>query len=198
MLKRIFIVSLIVILLIVVFHSFFLQAVPSFLYVEDKLEKADVILVLAGDGNGERVAQAVKLYKAGWAPKILMSGGPAIWHVTYADNMRWQATSLGVPRKDVIIQDKSKSTYEDIFFSHKIIKGMHAKKVILVTSPFHMRRTRAVAKKFIGHEGIKVIAYPVQKSNFNPDKWWQRHEDTQYVVWECFALVQYLFKGYLF
>ena len=171
---------------------------PKFLRVQDPLEKSDIILTLAGDSNGERVAQAVKLYKMGYAPKILMSGGPAIWHLTYADNMRRQATSLGVPKRSVILQDRSRSTMEDIQFSLPILQKLGVKKVILVTSPTHIRRSSLVARKYFTHSGIKVIAYPAQRSEFNPEHWWTRHEDTQPVIWESLALVQYLLKGELF
>ncbi|OGC22158.1 hypothetical protein A3J90_02200 [candidate division WOR-1 bacterium RIFOXYC2_FULL_37_10] len=198
MLKKLFICFVVFIILFVFFYSFIFQGMASFLKVQDKLEKADIVLTLAGDSNGERVAQAVVLYKQGYAPKILMSGGPAVWNLTYAQNMRRQATSLGVPSKDVILQDRSKSTLEDIKFSLPILKKLSAKKLILVTSPTHIRRATLVARKYYGREGIKVIAYPVQESDFNPDRWWTRHEDLQLVVWEYISLAGYLLKGELF
>ncbi|MBI5700621.1 YdcF family protein [Candidatus Saganbacteria bacterium] len=196
--KKSLIVFLILMTAAIVFHPVILNGMAKFLYVRDKLEKSDVILVLAGDSNGERAAHGVDLYKKGFAPKILMSGGPAIWHLTYAENMRNQATSLGVPAKDVLLQDRSRSTFEDIKFSLLILKKIDAKKVILVTSPTHIRRSRLVARKFFKKEGIKVMASPVEKSEFNPNKWWTRHEDTQYVVWEYVSLIGYMLKGKLF
>lgn len=198
MLKRILVGLFLFVSLIVVLHSFILQGMASFLLVQDNLEKVDIIMTLAGDSNGERVAQAVKLLKLGYAPKILMSGGPAIWNMTYAENMRLQATSLGVKNQDVIVQDKSMSTIEDIKFSLPILKRLKVKKLILVTSPTHIRRASLVAHKYYDREGIRVIVYPVQKSSFNPDKWWTRHEDVQPVIWEYIALVQYLLKRQLF
>ena len=198
MLKKLFFGFIIFLLFFIIAHPFILQWMPSFLYVQDKLEKADVILTLAGDSNGERVAQAVALYKQGYVPKILMSGGPAVWHLTYAENMRRQATSLGVPANDVALQDKSRSTIEDIKFSLPILQKMNAHSIILVTSPYHIRRASLVARKYYTPMKIKVIASPAQKSIFNPNGWWRRHEDTQFVVWEYIGMVQYLLKGQLF
>lgn len=195
--KALFIIAIVVVLAIIL-HPFIFRAMAGFLIAQDKLEKADVILVLAGDSNGERAGQAVELYKKGYAPKILMSGGPAVWHLTYAANMKHQATTLGVPGRDVLLEDKSKSTIEDIRFSLPILKRMKVKSIILVTSPSHTCRASLVAKKYYTPENIKVLVYPVQKSEFNPDKWWLRHEDTQLIVWEYVSLVQYLLKGQLF
>jgi uncharacterized SAM-binding protein YcdF (DUF218 family) len=178
-------------------HGSLLRAAAGFLVVRDPLEKADAIIVLAGDANGERVTQGVELYRAGWAPKIIMSGGPAAWHLTYAENMKKQARSLGVAEKDIIIQDRSLSTREDVVFSLAVLKKIRAKKVIMVSSPFHMRRMILTAKKKYTREGIKVIACPVEHSKWKPEGWWRRHEDTQPVVYEYMAMVQYLFKGWL-
>ncbi|MFA4966610.1 MAG: YdcF family protein [Candidatus Margulisiibacteriota bacterium] len=175
-----------------------LNGLANFLIIQDKLEKADVILVLAGDSNGERVEGAANLFKLGYAPKILMSGGPAVWNLTYAQNMREEARLLGIPDKDILIQDRSKSTYEDIKFSFRILKKINAKSVILVSSPYHMRRAVSLARKLYPKEGIKVIAFPCQKSEWKKEGWWLRHEATQPVIHEYMALFQYLLKGWLF
>jgi uncharacterized SAM-binding protein YcdF (DUF218 family) len=195
--------KLIIALIIIFFcgwlvYPFILQGMANFLVVQDQLEKADAILVLAGDANGERVAQAVELYKAGWAKKIIMSGGPAVWNLTYAQNMRNQAKYLGVQPEDIFIQDKSESTYEDIKFSLPILQNIGVMRLILVSSPYHMRRMTQVARKMYNPKGIKVIPYPVKKSKWKADKWWTRHEDTQLVIWEYIAMIEYLLKGWLF
>lgn len=196
--KKLFVSIILIIIALIVLHPFILTKMSDFLVVQDKLEKSNVILVLAGDSNGERVGQAVELYKKGYAPKILMSGGPAVWHLTYAENMKRQATSLGVPARDVMLEDKSRSTIEDIRFSLPILRQLKARSIILVTSPSHTRRASLVARKYYNPENIIVFVYPVQKSEFNPNKWWTRHEDTQPVVWEYVSLAQYLLKGQLF
>jgi uncharacterized SAM-binding protein YcdF (DUF218 family) len=181
--------------LLIIFHPFLLERAAEFLIVQDKLVKADTILVYAGDANGERVAQAVELYKKGYGKFLLMSGGPAIWHQTYADNMREQAKSLGVAEKDILIQDRSRSTYEDAKFSLPMLKAKKVRSVILVTSPYHMRRARRTTRRLYDKENIKVIAYPVQNSEFKVKGWWKRHDATQAVVWEYEAFIFYLIKG---
>jgi uncharacterized SAM-binding protein YcdF (DUF218 family) len=181
--------------LMIIFHPFLLERAAEYLIVQDKLEKADAILVYAGDANGERVAQAVDLYKKGYGKFLLMSGGPAIWHQTYADNMRAQAKSLGVADKDILIEDRSCSTYEDAKFSLPMLKAKKVRSVILVTSPYHMRRALRTTRRQFDKEGIKVIAYPVQNSEFKVKGWWKRHDATQVVVWEYEAFIFYLIKG---
>ncbi len=175
---------------------FFLEGVARFLIVRDKIESAELIVVLGGDDNGERAMEAVDLYRKGYAKKILMSGGPLAWNLTSAGWMKKQAMAMGVPSHAITLEDKSRSTLENALFTLPILKERGIKSFILVTSPTHSRRAKRVFKKVCSKEGIKVISYPAQKSKFQLSGWWTRHEDTQLVMWEYVSLVYYSLKGY--
>jgi uncharacterized SAM-binding protein YcdF (DUF218 family) len=196
--RRYLLISVIiaVVLLIVALHPLILEGVGRFLIIQDKLSPSDVILVLAGDANGERVAEGVKLYKAGLAKKMLVSGGPLAWNLTSAEWMKRQAVAMGVPAGDILLQDRSRSTLEDIAYSLPVIKEKGFKSVILVTSPYHTRRSKRVFRKMGAGSGVSVSVYPAQNSDFKLDRWWLRHEDTSHVVWEYVAMVYYFLKGY--
>jgi len=183
-------------LLLYTFHPFILGGMVRHLIVQDPLAPADLILVLGGDSNGERVNEAVDLYKNGYAKKLLMSGGKLSWQLTYAGWMKKQAVSMGVPARAILIEDKSESTIENAQFSLPIVLKNKIKSVILVTSPVHTLRAKKVFNKLFSKEGIKVMVRPVQKSDFNPDRWWTRHEDTAHVVWEYVSSVLYFLKGF--
>lgn len=175
---------------------FILEGMARFLIVQDKIEPAQLIIVLAGDDNGERVVEAVNLYQKGYAKNLLMSGGPLAWNLTSAEWMRKQARTLGVPAHAIILEDKSRSTLENALFTLPILKKRGIKSIILVTTPTHSGRAKRVFKKVYSKEGIKVMSYPAQKSRFQLSGWWTRHEDTQLVMWEYVSLVYYSLKGY--
>jgi uncharacterized SAM-binding protein YcdF (DUF218 family) len=177
-------------------HPYIFTFMADHLVVRDSLDRADLIIVLGGDSNGERVAEAVDLYRRGYAPRLLMSGGPLAWNLTYAQWMKKQAVEAGVPAAAIMVQAESRSTLDDALLSLPLVKQSGAQTVIMVTSPYHSRRASVVFRKVFGPEGIRVISYPVRQSEFNPDRWWTRHEDTGYVVWEYVANVLYFFKGY--
>ena len=181
----------------ILFYPFALQKMADLLMVQDRLARSDLIIVLGGDTNGERVREGVKLFKQGYADRLLMSGGPVVYKLTLAQAMMQQALALGIPPAAIVLQDRSQSTREDALFSLPIAKKLSAKSVILVTSPYHTRRAAKVFRKVFLPEGIKVLVDQARPSVFNPVCWWKRHEDTTDVVWEYCALVMYLFKGYL-
>ena len=55
-----------------------IQEITEYLGHEDELEKSDFIFVFGGKNVG-RIQKAVELWKAGWAPKIWISGGHPIY-----------------------------------------------------------------------------------------------------------------------
>jgi uncharacterized SAM-binding protein YcdF (DUF218 family) len=177
-------------------YPFILTSLAKRLVVSDKIGRADAIIVLAGDTNGERVTAGVNLYKQGYAQYLLMSGGQLAWRLTYAEWMKKQAVVEGVTASAVLLQDRSMSTIEDAKFSLPIVQAHNFQSVILVTSPYHTGRAARVFKKVFGRAGISVAVHPAEEKDFNPNRWWSRHEDTGLVVWEYVSSVLYFFKGY--
>ena len=58
-------------------HVPILREIASFLIIEDSLEPAAAIVALGGDPPF-REMEAAKLYRAGWAPKVVVILG-ALW-----------------------------------------------------------------------------------------------------------------------
>ena len=196
--KRLYWLGGFLLLLIILYFSraFWLEGAASWLIVRDKLQPAVGIIVLAGDVNGERVTEGVKLYKEGYAHKMIMSGGPLTWRLSAAAWMKKQAVTMGVPSEAIWLEDRSRSTYENATFSLPFAERQKWKSVLLVTSPTHSRRAKMIFARIFTKAGIKTIIYPAEVTNFKLSGWWQRHDDTQLVVWEYVSLVYYFLKGY--
>ena len=166
------------------FHGLLLTKAAKYLYYKDELKPADVIVVLSGEET-ERVEYGVKLFKEGWArkDKLILSGGPVVWKYTYASLMEEYAVHLGVPKKAILLEDKSTSTEENARFTKEILKKYGYTSLILVTSPYHSKRAFKIFKKIMGKE-IKVISAPSEKSWFSFKDWWKRKKDRKIVFSE--------------
>jgi uncharacterized SAM-binding protein YcdF (DUF218 family) len=166
------------------FHGFILDKAAKYLYCKDELKPADVIVVLAGEET-ERVEYGVKLFKEGWARKdrMILSGGPAVWKYTFASLMEEHALHLGVPKKDILLEDRSTSTEEDARFTREILRQHGYTSLILVTSPYHSKRADKIFRKTMGNE-IRVISAPAEKSWFRFEDWWERKRDRKVVFME--------------
>lgn len=141
----------------------------------DSIPQADVIVVLGGgtesqqfprptvetNSAGDRVLYAAELYKQGKAPYILLSGGNIAWYDSRSTTPAYEMARLleltGVPADALWLQEKSRNTREDAFYSSQMLKEKGAVRVLLVTSAQHMPRSVALFK----HEGVDVIPAPV-------------------------------------
>jgi uncharacterized SAM-binding protein YcdF (DUF218 family) len=77
-------------------------------------QKSDVIIVLAGDDTGRRVAFASKLYHLGYADRVLLSG--------YEKYMAQQALSQRIPESAILLENQSKTTFENAKYSLKTME----------------------------------------------------------------------------
>lgn len=117
------------------------------------LRQSDLILALGS--HDLRVAErAAELYLDGWAPLLVFSGGLGnltsdIWTVPEADQFAEIAISKGVPRKAILIENKSTNTGENIQFTQALLRshGLDPQSFIVVQKPYMERRSYATFKK---------------------------------------------------
>ncbi|HUC20495.1 MAG TPA: YdcF family protein, partial [Candidatus Polarisedimenticolaceae bacterium] len=79
-----------------------------FLSPQSQLQDADLIVAVSGGETQQRTAEAVKLYKAGRANKLLFSGAAADPKApSNAAVMRTYALRQGVPDSAIVIEEES-------------------------------------------------------------------------------------------
>ena len=184
MFRCIKVIILLLILTALVFfgHPFLLDKAGKFVYKKDELKPADVIVILAGEEK-ERVEYGAYLFREEWAKKdrIIMAGGPLAWKYTWASLMKEHAEHLGIPGKDILLEDRSRNTEEDAKYTKDILQKYKYKSLILVTSPYHSKRAYTIFQKVMGKD-IKIISAPVENSWFKFEDWWKRRRDRSMVL----------------
>lgn len=130
-----------------------IETVWQYMQLDHPLEKADCIFVLGS--NDPRVAElAIKLYQQGLAPKIIFSGGfgrltDGIFEHSEADTFAAIARDSGVQSEDIIIENRSTNSGENILFSAQRLDelNLHFERFILVQKPYMERRAYATFLK---------------------------------------------------
>lgn len=116
------------------------------------------------NGAGDRVFYAAQLYKDGKAPLILLSGGEITWlndgSATPAEDMAEILTSMDVPAEALIIEDRSRNTYENALYAKELLDERGINKILLVTSAMHMPRSVALFEA----QDFEVTPLPVDYS----------------------------------
>jgi Uncharacterized membrane protein len=121
----------------------------------DKLDalNADCILVLGAGIKDkqtpspmlkDRLDTAVMLYKAGVAPKILLSGDNGTVAHNEIHVMLKYVKAAGIPDKDIFCDHAGFSTYDSMYRAKSIFQ---VKKAIIVTQTYHMYRALYIAEK---------------------------------------------------
>lgn len=141
--------------------------------VEDAPD-ADVIVVLGGgislphpprlypnlSSSSDRLLRALRLYRAGKADHILLTGGN-VFPQPGLEGESFYARELlelwGVPPSAVVIETESRNTIQNAELSAPILRERGWDKVLLVTSATHMYRAELAFR----HAGIDVIPVPV-------------------------------------
>lgn len=165
--------------------------------------RADAIVVFGG-GVGEtgspgkstieRARYAAELYKEGFARKIIFSSGYTFKY-NDAQNMALIALSMGVPAGDIILEEKANRAYENVIFSDKLLKANSWSSILLVSSPYNMRRASLVFRKWAGD--VRVLYAPVKDSEFYDRSCGIKLEQIRAVGHEYLGILYYWFKGYI-
>ena len=97
--------------------------------------------------GADRIMHALQLYKEKKINKILISGGTGSLFNTgrlEADNLKLVLIQANVPEIDILIENKSRNTFENAQYSAKILnQRFPTGDYLLITSAFHMRRANA-------------------------------------------------------
>ncbi len=167
-----------------------LRAVAAAWIVDDPLEKAQAIVVLGGDSRaGDRLRHAVQLYRAGWAPRIVLSGAAFRTYFNESQLMAHEAKQLGVaPEHLIVAPGAADSTLEEALGLREVLAKHDFRKVIVVTSNFHTRRARTIFLSVYRPLGTRVIVSAAPDRRFDPQIWWQQREGRKQMFTEVIKL----------
>ena len=126
-----------------------LQVLWDYLGMHQEPEKADCIVGF-GNFNTDIARRAAELYHQGYAPKILFTGGlgrNTEGLLTEPEAVRFARVAMecGVPEEDILLEDKSTNTAENILFTKALLEdlGLPHGRLLGVHQPFMERRITA-------------------------------------------------------
>jgi len=94
----------------------------------------------------ERINHAIELYRRGKVHKLIFTGGQGNQNEpTEAAAARAYALANGVPLQDILVEQKSHTTYENVVNAKQLADANNLKKVLIVSDPMHMKRAMTMA-----------------------------------------------------
>ena len=94
----------------------------------------------------ERINHGIDLYRKGRVRKLIFTGGRGNrGELTESAAARRYAMRSGVPAADILIEEKSHTTYENILYAKQLADEQGVRKVLIVSDPLHMKRAVVMA-----------------------------------------------------
>lgn len=167
----------------------------------DATHPADAIVVLAGDPR--RTLHAADLYRQGVAPLILVSRPVRGIRERVLNDMgidtpgaeeydRMILLRKGVPASAIaLFGSGSISTFEEA----RVLRGRYAgqaSRVLVVTSPYHVRRARAILTSALPDARLSVVATPYEEF---PERWWTSQDAARDLLLELAKIAFYALGG---
>ena len=181
------------------FREAILIGVGNFLIVEDDLQPADLIHVLGG-GDVGRVDHGVTLYTQGFGKKMFFTGGrvePRGMHdLPDSFSSGDYAEMQGVKSDDILSRgSKAANTYEEAVALRELLdKENYIHSVIIVSTPYHLRRVRWTFNKVVGYRvDLQYAPVPFTISQYK-QRWWEDKLSRAMVKNEYLKLLLYFFK----
>jgi uncharacterized SAM-binding protein YcdF (DUF218 family) len=171
-----------------VFRATIFAALGGYLVQAGPPEKCDIAVVLAGDASGNRIVKAADLVRAGYAPRVLVSGP--------AGNYGLYETELAIPFAEksgypasyfVAFPNHSHSTKDEGEAVVAQLRSLGAHRVLLVTSDFHTRRAGKIFRATMPDIDFDVVGST--DPHFTPMGWWRDREGRKTFVIEWMKTV---------
>jgi len=188
---------------LLIFHTNAVWQVAAPLRLSAVPRSADAVVVFAGGvgetgkaggGAQERLNEAVALYRAGYVTHLVLSSG-YVYSYREAEVMRDLAVAQGVPLSAITLEERATNTYENVRFSDQILRARGWRSILLVSSPYHMRRALMVWHKLA--PDVTVTPAPPPRSQFYDHSRGATLEQVRGILYEYLAIVGYWRKGWL-
>jgi len=156
---------------------------------------ADAIVVLGGN-DGDRALRALELFKAGYAPKIVLTGLER-GRASPPANLTWRAEYLvarGVPKSAVRFEVYSENSYEEAENILELMKKQGWRTVIAVSDPPHMRRLAWTWHRVFKESGLGYALVASSAQWWMPGQWWRDEHSGAFVITEYIKIAYYLAK----
>lgn len=175
-----------------------LMAIGWWIDFSEQPVKSDILVVLAGDYS--RPSYAAELYAQGYAPDVWISrprrhsalvklDGYGIRLPSEESINRQILVKRGVPDRRIHLYGRDANSTMD---EAQALRGEFppaGKKILVVTSRFHARRSRMIFRRFLPEANVRVVAAPHGHAG---RKWWEDKELAQNAMLETFKTLYFL------
>ena len=113
------------------------------------------------DAQIDRMNVAISLYRRNWISSMIISGSNVQNDYYESEEMAAYAIDQGIPEHAIIIEKKARNTYENLKYAKDICTQQNFSSIIVITSPFHVRRANFFVRKFFQDAPMRCSNNPI-------------------------------------
>lgn len=184
-----------------IFLRYSKEDITKIVYLDQNLsqdKKCDIGIIFGGVSMiPYRVNEALRLYKKGYLDKLLVTGGIGIFNIdrdcSEAYKMYSYLLENGVSSHDILFENESKSTMENITNSLALLNDLYNLnnlKLALITSDFHLKRCQGLLENKINFQN-ELVGYGVKDGIYDIDSWYKNTKSKIMILKEVLSLCYY-------
>lgn len=159
---------------------------PYLFYSQEPI-MSDAIIVLSG--GAVRLEKGIALFEQGYADYIILSNA-------MEDGIdKKDPEDQGIPKDKFILEKKASSTYTNAVYTKEEMENLNLKSAIVVSSDYHMRRTKLVFDRVYKNSGIQLTYVAAETMS---KVWYPNTKENHFIISEWLKLVGYYFQMYKF
>jgi len=170
------------------------------LVVADVLERADAVIPLRSAGEEERLRldEAARVVEESYAPVLLVSVSSAPYYGEPIRNLLGAyLRKKGLPPEKLqFCENRADNTAEEAQALFACAQRLGANQVIVVTSEYHTRRSRAIFRRVFSGGDIAVRVHPVYNPDYWDPHWWRRRRWAKTFLIETLATAWSVIEGF--
>lgn len=145
-----------------------------------------------------RIVETAILYNKS-PKKIFITGGRVYDTKKSSESSVYKGVlvSLGIPEEDIILEEESRTTYENAVYTKKLLKSSDIDSITLVTSATHMFRAKSTFKSLGINVAIAPSGYLTNKSSYKAQDFLPSSSNLNSVLrvfWEYVGIIVYKLK----
>jgi uncharacterized SAM-binding protein YcdF (DUF218 family) len=190
--KKLFALIFLLLLAVAIGNPYSLAWIAGHLVVSDGLEPSDAVVSLRSSPDQERtrLEEAARVVERKYAPILLASVDSTPYYnqpirelvEEYLEDRKFPQNKLR------FCENAADNTAEEAQALLGCLRKLGASDVIVVTSEYHTRRTRAIFRRVFSGSGITVRVHPAYNSDYWDSHWWRRRRWAKTFLIETLAL----------
>lgn len=171
--------------LLIAVHRPLLGRMGAWLAVTTPVHSGDLVVALGGDRGRQETAAAV--FNRGLASYVLFVG---------ADARERDYGRLGLSADRCLpLAPAAYTTGEEAAATRAVARARQFRSVMIVTSPYHSRRTLWIFRRAVRDSGVEVLISQSPNPAFRMDSWWRSHVGRKVVIGELIGIGYYWMRS---